>query len=261
MARTPMTNRTNLSFTIGAQTHGIVNRKVVRKTDKYDSTKKFYEIAVRSNARTLQKIGTGGLQSRDLTILLGDIRGITVREPKDEARAFILDGELSDTRPRIELAPEQVRTLSEIQLETGLSQSEVIRRCVFRQLNHLSLHYGYLRGWRREEIQKVWEEVKAGMKRPRLQCHDMLRRKFVDEVECTQRNIEADLPAFERFANEYVSDFHDSKAYNLLQKERSDRTLRDVENVIEEYTDYSIGVEKPTTGFLDDLKDEVMLNE
>lgn len=261
MARKPMTDRKEISFTVGEQTHGIVQRNIVEKTDKYDSAKEFYEVAVRNNARTLQKLSAGGKQARDLGLLLGKIRGITVQVPEDDAGAFILDGELAETRPRIELSPERMHTLSEIQLETGLSRSEVIRRCAFRQMNQLAHNYGLVRGWRKEEIQKVWEEAEAGLKRPRLQCYDVLQRRFVDETKRTEHKIEEDPPGFERFAEEYVDKFHESKAYNQLLEDRPERPLRMVEDTIAEYSNHSTGVEAPRSGFPQVLQSEVRIDE
>lgn len=236
-----------ISFTVGEQTHSIVKR-VVDRVDQYDSTKEFYEVAIKSNARKLQAISGGGQQARNLILLLGKIRGVSESQPEDEARAFLLEGELAKTHPRVELTTERLETLSDLKLQSGLSRSEVIRRCILRHLNRLAHTYGVVQGWRRDEVVRTWEEVEAGLKRPRLQCYDILQRRFVDELEQTHRNIEDDLQGFERFAKEYVNGFLGSPAERLLRDDRPKRVFTNVENTIEEYTDLAVAETSTSKG-------------
>lgn len=259
--KTKMSNKKEISFAIGEQAHGIIKDKIVNKTNKYDSTKEFCEISVASNARRLQSLSSGGTQSRELILLLKEIRGISVTVPQDTVQAFILEKELSTTNPRIELTPEQMSTLNEIQRQTGMNRSEVIRRCTFAQMNHLINNNGLLRGWRKKDIRKTWEEIEAGLQRPSLKCHDILQRRFVDEIDRTERKIKADQQGFERFADEYVNEFHGSQAFKKLREKRSERALRNVENVIEEDSDFTIETENAKSGFLNDFYKEEASHE
>lgn len=241
------------SFRIDEQTHGIVEETAEKSNS---SAKAVYETAIKRNVRTLQKLASGGKTARDLIILLDNIRGITATAPEDDARAYILNGELSDSHPRIDLSPEHLEALSSLKLETGLSRSELIRRCVFRQLNHLVHQQDLIEGWRRDEIVSTWKECKAGLRRSKLQCHDILQRRFVDEPE-TIGKIEADPPGFERFAEEYVTRFHQSACYTHLVEARGERTFTDVENIIMEHTNHTLEGEPGETGFLDNFLREI----
>lgn len=232
-----MPNKTEISFTIGEQTHSIIKR-LIDRVDQYDSTKKFYEVAIGSNGRKLQSISAGGEQARELILVLGEIRGLTIPSLDDEARAFLLEGELAETRPRVELAPTHLDTLGEIQRQTGLSRSEVIRRCVLRHLNRVTKDYSVIQGWRKNEIRITWEEVEAGLKRPRLRCFDLLQRRFVDERERTERKIAADSGGFKRFADEYLEGFRGSEAYKQLIEVRDEQPFSNLEELIVEYTEY-----------------------
>lgn len=252
MARPPMSDKEQTSFRVGEQTHGIVRTEVVEHTEHLDSAKEFYETSVQGSVRTLQKLGAGGKQARDLIFLLNEIRGISVSIPEDEASATIFSGELSEIRPRIELTPDKLEALSTLKLETGLSQSELIRRCVFYQLDKAALKSDLLSDWRGAEIAKTWEEVESGLERPKLQCCAILQRRFTDEQERTRRKVKADLPGFKRFADEYVNRFHGGACYDQILEKRSERTFRNVENLIEEFTDYSVDADH-SGAFLADL--------
>lgn len=239
-----MSDNIEISVRIGGRTHSTVKRKIVADSDIYDSTKEFYEISVGSNALKLQTLGAGGKQARDICDLLDNIRGMTVPVPEDEAGVFILNSEARSSPCRLELSPKHLGILDDVRQETGLTRSEIIRRCVLRQLNKLIHKYSILIGWRRKEILKTWEEVEAGLQRPKLRSYDILQRKFLDEVEQTRRKIEADPAGFKPFAEEYTEEFYESKAYKQLREKRPERVFRNVENVIEEYTHYRVPVEE-----------------
>lgn len=239
-----MSEEIEISTRFGKNTHRIVKRRIVPEVDNIDSTKEFYEIAVKSNALKIQALSAGGLRAQVLIEVLDELRGITVQVPEDEVKAVLLNSETRDSPSRLELSPKHVGVLDDVALETGLSQSEIVRRCVLRQLNKLTQKYGILSGWRKRAVLNMWEKVEKRLQRPRLQCYDSLQRKFLDEVELTQRRIEADPAGFEPFAEEYTEEFYESKAYKQLREQRPERVFRNVENVIEEYTDYRVPIEE-----------------
>ncbi|WP_232688581.1 ribbon-helix-helix protein, CopG family [Halobacterium zhouii] len=244
-----------ISFTIGDKTHEIIRYEVVDQADKYDSVSAFYRRSIAGNVKQLHQFAAGGRQARQLIELLTVIRGINERIPEDEARAALVDEDLSGARPRVELSPEHLEILDRLTSETGLSRSEIIRRCLFRQLHRLGQRSGLLSGWREKRITRTWEEVRTGLHRPRVQCHDILRRRFVDEYEQTLRNIEQDPGPFEAFAEEYTSNFYGTDGYQELEQ-RGSEPLSYVENTIEEQTDYSIRSGSEKDGFLADLLEE-----
>lgn len=254
-----MSEEIKISTRFGENTHRVVKKTIVPEVDTFDSTKEFYEIAVKNNVLKIQALGTGGLRAQVLIELLDGLRGITVRVPEDDARAVLPNSELRESPSKLELSPKHVGVLDDIKLETGLSQSEIVRRCVLRQLNKLTQKYGLLTGWRKRGVLKTWEEVEAGLQRPGLQCYDVLQRRFVDEVELTQRRIEEDPAGFRPFAEEYTEKFYESKAYKQLREKRPERVFRNVENVIEEYTDYRVPIEEndgreQSSAFLKELR-------
>jgi len=245
-----------ISFTIGEQTHGIVRREKVRRAGNCDSSKEFYENAVRDSIRTLERLGAGGQISRDLIYVLDNIGGIQAQVPADHSNTYLLDGEVSDTRPRVEVTPEILDTLSAVSQNNGLSRSEIIRRCVYQKLSQLVQHQDVLPGWRGDEIHSTWEEAKVGLQRPKLQCYDILTRRFVDELDATSRKIQAHPSEFERFADEYTRQYHGTECYNQLIKRRSGRAFSNIESLIEEHTDQSIPDQGKDDGFLTDILQE-----
>jgi len=251
-----MSDTTETSFRIPEIEYSIV-KEIAVKSDQYSSSKGFFEEAVRTNVNPLQNLAAGGKNARTLIKLLDNVRGITAPIPEGIAEAHILDGDLSDIRPRIELPTKIDTVLTEMKLETGLSRSELIRRCILRHLNQLTLGSDVIDGWRRDEIQQTWEEISADMRRPKSQCYDTLQLRFVDELPTTRRAIEADPAGFYKFADEYADKFHRSDCYKQLLEKRSERPMKNAENVIEEYTDVNIAVEEATDSFLQGILDEV----
>lgn len=250
LQRMPQTDE--ISFTIGDKTHQIIRFDVVDRTDRYDSVSAFYRRSIAGNVKQLHQLAAGGRQARQLIELLTVIRGINERIPQDNARAALMDENLTGARPRVELSPEHLEVLNRLTAETGLSRSEVIRRCIFRQLHRLGQRSDLLSGWRQQRITRTWGEVKSGLHRPRVQCHDILRRRFVDEYEETLRKIDQDPAPFEAFAEEYTSNFYGSDDYHNL-KQRGSEPFSYVENTIEEHTKHSINFDSEEDEFLADL--------
>lgn len=251
-----MPQRDEISFTIGDKTHDIVRYHVVDQTDKYDSVSAFYQRSISGNVKYIHQLSAGGRKARKLIELLTVIRGINERIPEDEARAALMEEDLTGARPRVELSLEQLDILDRLNTETGLSRSEIIRRCLFRQLHRLARRSNLLSGWRQKRITRTWEEVKTGLHRPRVQCHDILRRRFVDEYEQTIRKIEQDPGPFQAFAEEYVSKFYGTDGYQEM-KQRGSESLNYVENTIEEQTNYSVKSVSEKDEFLADLMENI----
>lgn len=153
------------------------------------------------------------------------------------------------------MEPEKLDALSALKQATGLSRSELIRRCVYRELSQVIRREDVLSGWRADEILSTWEEAKMGLQRPKLQCYDVLKRRFDDELGNTRRKIEADPGGFERFADEYIREYHGAECYDQLLKSGSGQAFSNVENLIAEYTEYSIP-KMEEDGFLQDLLQE-----
>lgn len=252
MAGKPMSEQIRTSFKPGKQTHKMA-RRIVKQTDRHDTVKEFYEHAIAANVNRLYKLSAGGSEAHSLHMLLGEIRGISAHPIEDEAEARILNEEFREAPTTIDLRPSQIDNLGDAHDETGLSQSEIIRRCTFAQLHHLTHDSGVLEGWRKTEVQKTWDEVKAGLQRSKLNCYDVLQRRFVDEVEQTLRKIKDDPAGFDRFAYEYVHEFRGSDCYEQLQETRGKRTFTNIENAIEEFTDYEVSNEEARRSL--DLRD------
>lgn len=248
-----MSNTKNFTVRLGQQTYEIIKYTVVEQQDEYDSVKRYVEESITEIAPLIRSLVAGGQTTRQLIRHIGSIRGIDETLPDDDTSATIKGESISDKRMTIEISDEQHQSLDTVGDELGSSASAAVRRCIYGKLAQTATDTDILQNWQQREIRRKWTEIQNGFVLPQHRCHEILTRRFVVNLETTTKMIDLDPERFNDFAEEYVTNFHQTDGYTNLKQTYGDSTLMNVENVIEEKTEYSPKPSFARTGFLEDF--------
>lgn len=226
------------SVRTGEQTHSIIKYSVVEQTEEYTSVKDFGETAVANNADSICSQVIDNHKLITIINLLDDVRGITEPNIELEAQASIKGESLSTKGVYLELPLALWGKLNDIEDNTRLQKSAIIRRCMFRELYAISKTPTFLKDWQTKAIQRTWIDLENELILPKTRFHEIIDRRFVRLPEHTIRAGASD-SEFEAFAEEYIEEFHESDLYRDMIEMFGEHAFRNAENVIEEVTDYT----------------------
>jgi len=136
---------------------------------------------------------------------------------------------------------------------TALSGSDIYRATIFFQLalSANEMDSSQIREWERSRLIGKWLSIQKGLTEPRRKFTSILSFWFSEETEWTVQIFENDLGRFERFAETYHDDFCNTDCYGRIKEASEADPFTDVENVIEELTDYSFT--KRSVRYFDDM--------
>lgn len=241
-----------LRYRLDSDTHEIVKYTVVPATERIDSVADFTRMAINRNVKYILKIAAGGRTAKSLIRRLSDIGGIQEDEPDISTKPKIEGNNLSQALSA-EIPVEEFGLLRNIRDETDLPLASTAVYCIFRKLNRIADQTDLLKDWEARKIRQTWTELKDTLFEPQLRLHSILTKRFRIH-QSMPYFIRQDIQAFEGFAEEYYSEFYDTDQYDRLQEIYCGRTFSDVENTIEEYTEYEFTKNKTgdgVTGFLE----------
>jgi len=232
--------RNETSVRIGEETFKQIKYEVVAESDDYRSIKNFAEQSIVNNYDSIADKVVGNHTLRTLIQLLNNLRGLNEDKPELTAEATIKGESISEKQINIDPSDKTLGKLSDIQDNTGLDQSAIIRRCVFRELCQLDESSGSQLDWAERSVRRTWMELENEMILPKTKFHEVMERRFVllpDHME----SIAANDPEFAAFAEQYHDKFYGSDCYEKLVDMGGERAYSNAENLIEEYTDYRFG--------------------
>ncbi|TKX42457.1 hypothetical protein EXE41_17235 [Halorubrum sp. SD690R] len=232
-----------LRYKLGEETHRIIKRDVLSQSDNKRSVSGFTRKAISSQAPQLAELVRGGLIAQRLVLLLSNIRGINEEIPESIVGASIKDERISKSLT-VSITNEAAREFGKFTDETTISTSAAVRCCIFRELYEHDPEYEILDDWMRDEIVRTWSEIRATITEPLQYFHHVLARRFTHQKDITQYFIQQDSKPFLDFAEAYKSDFYQTACYTDLINNHGDHVLTNVENSIEEHTEFSLYPEK-----------------
>lgn len=245
-----MSKTKQVSFEVGEATYDTVRYTVLDAHEDYDSFTEFVQKAVRRQASSISSLADGGQPARQLIRLFSQIRGIDEDVPEDNTEATIKGENVSDIPFSVELAGNPRGDLNDICDNTGRKRPAAVRRCIYWELKSLAQHTSIFQQWQEKCIVRTWTELQKGLILPQHRCYEMLTRRFVNQIDTMEWLISLDPEPFNDFAEVYTSNFIESRSYELLKEKYGGSTFTDVENAIEEQTDFSIERGTDDTDFL-----------
>lgn len=234
-------DRTEFRYRLGEETYSIIKHEIVPWMNNVDSVPDFTRWAIRNQAREIGGQAQGGRQAKRLIRLLSDIRGIDEEVPECKSEAGIKE-ETLDKSLTVTIPYKYARWVTDITDETTLKPSNAIQYCIFKQLAVVVEKIDTYDGWKTREILRTWTSLKTTLIEPKLHLLHVFAKRFVHQYPETRYLIQHDPQAFEDFAEAYKTDFYRTEYYDELKNLYGDRTLTNVENVIEEHSNVSLDV-------------------
>lgn len=164
---------------------------------------------------------------------------------------------LSDYNTNLELTVRASGMLNDVNDRTDLNISEIIRRCIIRQMYSL-IQSGLIKEWEKGAVVRTWANLQNEMLVPKSKFQEIIYRRFVMAGPTTRDLIRQDPRPFRDFAVEYHDRLYDSKIYHQMVEEFGPRAFNDLENLIEEIIGLEFDVE--TTGE-PDHRENIFLSE
>jgi len=231
----------------------LIYENVVPTLESCQSVKQFSEQAISRHIGDVLKLGQGGTTLRKLTRRLNEVEDLTESIPKCDPEARWGSG---NARKKVnpELEPKILNRIEQIDTNTGLSNSQICRICLYRHLFELarSPEPPFDHDKERERISRIWIDIEDSFWALRGAFHDILYRRFSLMPDKTRILLEGDLKHFEWFARVYREEFYEEDIHEEMTENYPERAFIDTENMIEELT--SITFEE---GFLQDYLDDL----
>ncbi|MWV64493.1 hypothetical protein GRS48_06595 [Halorubrum sp. JWXQ-INN 858] len=240
-----------LRYKLGEETHRIIKRDVVSQVANADSVADFTRGAISRQAPQLSKLVRGGMIAQRLVLLLSNIRGINEEIPESTPGASIKDERVSKSLT-VTITNVAAREFGNLTDETTISTSVAVRCCIFAELYDYDQEDELLDDWMSEEIVRTWSGIRANIAEPLRYFHSILANRFTHQRDITQYFIQKDPQPFNHFAESYKNDFYQTACYTDLINNHGDHVLTNVENTIEEHTEFSFDSEK--RGFLSEYE-------
>lgn len=228
-------------------------QRVVEEVPKLRSRRHFIEQTVEAHAEHLLELVQGGNTLRRLVDQLDSVDGFNVDPPQADILARWGE-DVFEWEPTFEISKEAMKTVQDVKRSAGIPNSDVYRICIFWGLAEFAADSDspFQYGWERDFLMKKWYDLKTGMLSVKENFHSILHLRFVLAEQETRALIERDRVNFNRFADVYRGELHQTGIDADLREEFGDTTFDVVESVIEEYSDVQLGrSEEYFEGFLE----------
>lgn len=171
---------------------------------------------------------------RNLISLLNKIGGITEETPECHTVRARMTGDLT-RQLSVKVNQGTINELGSVTSNTGWSQSEILRNCVFGQLNEFALEdVSPLQTEDKVLVIQAWSDIRNALIVVDSQFHDVLLRRFVELEDVTKRLVENEPNRFELFARRYHNKFYGRSCYEQLVDRFGPETFNSVEEMIED---------------------------
>lgn len=205
--------------------------EVYENHDDYHSLKHFAEKAVANNIPYIEAQLSGASDLRSLIKVLCRVDEINIVLPEKTLNTKIR-GENLTGATKIELSPQQLRSIDKITRSTELFKGGVIRVCILRELNKVASLDGSLYEPRQSDIQSSWAGFEEDTEDLFASLITKLETKLVTQYETTQQKVERDPKAQDELIAHYQNYFRDSAGYErLLETKRGQEILSGLEDL------------------------------
>lgn len=243
-----------LRYRLDTDTYEAIKYDIVPATERWDSVSEFTRASIQNQVKQLDSTASGGREANKLIRRLSDIAGIDERVPETATKPKI-EGQTLDRTLSVSLTIEDFGLVNNVVDKTDLNQANTAGYCIFRQISRGNTPRDRLDDWYEQEVHQTWTELKNSLVEPQLRLHSVLTKRFRIQDTISQY-IRYDLNGFKSFAEVYHEDIYGTDQYDDLKEIFGTRTLNDVENTIEEYTEYEFESSKKDSEFLEGCFEE-----
>lgn len=234
---TRINRRKDLDYRLDKDTYEALQYDLVEKSKRWDSRADFTREAINEHAESLARVASGGRLANRLVRLLSDVRGIQ-EEEKEPSKKPKIEGRNLKKSTTAKLPLEDFNSLNELSDEISVTVATAAGYCIFRHLNGICSHTDYFDSSQERNIIQTWTELNNGLIEPKLNLHQVLTKRFRLH-ETTTYFIQRDPQPFTEFAEVYHDQLYNTQPYNRLHEIFGSKTFNNVENTIEENTDFT----------------------
>jgi hypothetical protein len=205
--------------------------EVYKNHERYNSIKHFSEQAVANNSKNLEHQFKGAADLRRLIQALCRVDGIRMEPPEKSFNTKLKDENLTSAT-KIELTPQQLKSIQQITTATELSKGGAIRVCLVRELYKISSEDWVLHEPRKSDIESSWYSIENSVEDMFSSLYSKLETKVVKQLDSTQEKLKEDPKAREEVIAHYKNYFQGSSGYERLQKtDRGKAILEGIESL------------------------------
>lgn len=222
-----MTGEEKIRTRVDQSTYSTVNRITTSK-------QRFLSDAIDEFLPQFKERTSGRETLRNLISLLNKIGGITEETPECHTVRARMTGDLN-RQLSVKVDKGTIDEVGSVTSNTGWSQSEILRNCLYGKLNGYALEGASpLQTEDKVLVIQAWSDIRNALIVVDSQFHDVLLRRFVELEDVTRRLVQNEPHRFELFARKYQNEFYGRSCYEQLVDRFGPEAFNSVEGMIEE---------------------------
>jgi len=226
----------DLQYRLDTETYVAIRYDIVPASERWDSVSEFTRASIQNQVKQLIRIASGGRQAKKLIRRLSGIDDIDEEVPETATKPRIEEQGL-DKNLTVTLPTKDFGLVNDLVDQTSLNKANVAGYCIFRQIWRGDTPRDGLDDWYIGRLHPTWTELKKSLIEPQTRLYHVLQLRF-QILDTMEDFIRQDPSGFEAFAEVYHNDIYGTDEYEDLRKNFGGRPFNNVENTIEEHTEY-----------------------